>query len=721
MTEPILSSFSQPSIHLRPSGNEHANRERSATLPSSTLKPQRPKFFKRLSATSIHAKKGSSSSSTPSPDTDTSMDMPPRKSSLDSPPATPIPQYTRERSSSISSFEPVPLGNDTTSPTTVVSRPKHHSLPLRRRRRNTKSSRTSTASDLGTEDTSQKFCGDYPLANDKRNDDFHALFRSVPDNDALIEDYKCALQKEILLQGHIYVSQHHLCFKANIFGWVTNLVIAFSEITSIEKRMTAKIIPNGIQIATANAKHIFASFLSRDHAYDQMIKIWKMHHHHQQVKDDHSYHETVKNDDKDMMSSDGDSVYDTGSTISVNTSKHDQEPLIHINPPVSNPPSKPVVQPVKRSVVTNDKNADPVKPISNTIQPQSKTISANHHATNNDANNNNNNKWSAKVCPCRLKGEHYAHVALDECYDGTVEMMYRLLFDSDFIKGYLEKIQHCKDVSMGHWYHGIRMSSYKSKLPDVSHAHKAVKCYLKDERKYCKISSYVCVVTTTQVPDMPMGAVFAIKTRTCITRVGKSKVRLLVTYQAEFKQAGLMSSLIEKDVANFQLAHHAKLNQVLRSTDIVQELVNDQRLKSILNEQGEQTVLAQQSYGGHLLQMVLSLTRGLFCRIRSMDRSHVVLLCLALALFLNLIMAYRVHRISNHLHRMTAASPPSSLYPNHLNPTTTSAAPGHDLLWMQGAVQELRHRMNELKSEAFHQRHRLAPLLNDCQSSQYDH
>ncbi|KAI8147299.1 hypothetical protein BJV82DRAFT_595022 [Fennellomyces sp. T-0311] len=119
---------------------------------------------------------------------------------------------------------------------------------------------------------------DYPLASAKRNHDFHLLFRSVPELDPLIEVYKCALQKEILLQGHIYISEHHLCFNANIFGWVTNLVIAFSDITSIEKRMTAMIIPNGIQISTVHAKHIFASFMSRDMAFDQMYKIWQMHH-----------------------------------------------------------------------------------------------------------------------------------------------------------------------------------------------------------------------------------------------------------------------------------------------------------------------------------------------------------------------------------------------------------------------------------------------------------
>ena len=61
------------------------------------------------------------------------------------------------------------------------------------------------------------------IANAKRNQDFHALFRSVPEEDNLIEDFGCALQKEILLQGRIYISESYLCFNANIFGWVTNV------------------------------------------------------------------------------------------------------------------------------------------------------------------------------------------------------------------------------------------------------------------------------------------------------------------------------------------------------------------------------------------------------------------------------------------------------------------------------------------------------------------
>ncbi|KAI8084514.1 GRAM domain-containing protein [Halteromyces radiatus] len=111
--------------------------------------------------------------------------------------------------------------------------------------------------------------------SEKRNQEFHALFRSVPEDDALVEDYGCALQKEILVQGRLYISENHLCFNANIFGWVTNLVIAFADIVEIEKRSTAIFIPNAIQVSTLQSKHFFASFLSRDQAYDLIVDVWR--------------------------------------------------------------------------------------------------------------------------------------------------------------------------------------------------------------------------------------------------------------------------------------------------------------------------------------------------------------------------------------------------------------------------------------------------------------
>jgi len=48
------------------------------------------------------------------------------------------------------------------------------------------------------------------------------------------------------------------------------------RITQLEKKMTALIIPNAIQITTRQAKYTFASFLSRDTTYDVIYIIWRL-------------------------------------------------------------------------------------------------------------------------------------------------------------------------------------------------------------------------------------------------------------------------------------------------------------------------------------------------------------------------------------------------------------------------------------------------------------
>lgn len=118
----------------------------------------------------------------------------------------------------------------------------------------------------------------FAVASGKRNKDFHQLFRSVPEDDYLIEDYSAALQRDILLHGRLYVSEGHICFSSNILGWVTNLVIGFDEIVSMEKKNTAVIFPNAIVIQTLHARNIFASLVARDSTYELLIGIWKISH-----------------------------------------------------------------------------------------------------------------------------------------------------------------------------------------------------------------------------------------------------------------------------------------------------------------------------------------------------------------------------------------------------------------------------------------------------------
>ena len=118
----------------------------------------------------------------------------------------------------------------------------------------------------------------FAVASKKRNRDFHQLFRSVPEDDYLIEDYSCALQRDIILAGRIYISEGHICFSSNILGWVTTLIISFDEIVSVEKESTAMVFPNAIAIQTLHARQTFRSLLSREATYDLLIGIWKINH-----------------------------------------------------------------------------------------------------------------------------------------------------------------------------------------------------------------------------------------------------------------------------------------------------------------------------------------------------------------------------------------------------------------------------------------------------------
>lgn len=104
---------------------------------------------------------------------------------------------------------------------------------------------------------------------------FKKLFKEVPNDERLIVDYSCALQRDILLHGRLYVSQNYLCFYANIFRWETCLTIEWKDVTSITKEKTALVIPNAISVCTKKDKHFFASFTTRDKAFLMLFRVWQ--------------------------------------------------------------------------------------------------------------------------------------------------------------------------------------------------------------------------------------------------------------------------------------------------------------------------------------------------------------------------------------------------------------------------------------------------------------
>lgn len=104
---------------------------------------------------------------------------------------------------------------------------------------------------------------------------FNKLFgQQVGSDEHLINYFSCAFVSDILLQGHLYISDNFFSFYSNVFGFITKLVIPIATVSQITREKTAKFFPNAIALKLTNdGKHVFGSFLSREIAYQLMSSI----------------------------------------------------------------------------------------------------------------------------------------------------------------------------------------------------------------------------------------------------------------------------------------------------------------------------------------------------------------------------------------------------------------------------------------------------------------
>lgn len=109
-----------------------------------------------------------------------------------------------------------------------------------------------------------------------KSEEYRQLFRLPPD-EVLVQDFNCALQESFLLQGHMYLFGHSICFYSNLFGFETKRIIPFHEITAVRRAKAAAIFPTAIEIVAGGKKYFFTSFLSRDEAFKLINDGWLQH------------------------------------------------------------------------------------------------------------------------------------------------------------------------------------------------------------------------------------------------------------------------------------------------------------------------------------------------------------------------------------------------------------------------------------------------------------
>ncbi|EFA80382.1 GRAM domain-containing protein [Heterostelium album PN500] len=76
---------------------------------------------------------------------------------------------------------------------------------------------------------------------------------------------------QILLHGRLYLFSNYICFESKIFGIKTTEIIQIQNITSIAKKR----FPVAIEIVAQSQKFVFASFVSRDKTFHDLMNSWR--------------------------------------------------------------------------------------------------------------------------------------------------------------------------------------------------------------------------------------------------------------------------------------------------------------------------------------------------------------------------------------------------------------------------------------------------------------
>jgi len=387
----------------------------------------------------------------------------------------------------------------------------------------------------------------FAVATKKRNRDFHNLFKSVPDDDYLIEDYSCALQREILAHGRLYVSEGHLCFSSNILGWVTTLVMSFDEIVAVEKRSTALVFKNGLEISTLHTKHIFASFASRDTTYDLIIKIWKLGHPHLQsslngVKlEETGGDRTEKIETESIIASvagspsisasddesdDGEDIYDEDED---EDEGQDATQLTEA-PALEAPAEKAVTRKASGATVPPTEKQDDSAPTGTAADFPGPSA---HAPTD-----------------CGDAATHYEKILGDDIIAAPLGKVYNLLFGPAsvaWMSKWLAGDQKCTDLQMED-KRGLtediksRTFSYIKPLT-APIGPKQTKCIVTEQLENLDLEKAVNVVCSTQNPDVPSGNIFVVKTKYCLTWAENNATRVQVNCTIEWSGKSWLKGL----------------------------------------------------------------------------------------------------------------------------------------------------------------------------------
>lgn len=107
-----------------------------------------------------------------------------------------------------------------------------------------------------------------------RLEEFKMTFLNIPDDERLVVDYPCGLQKDVFIHGRLYLSKNYVCFYSKSYSSETSIILQWNDIVSITKDKS-KLVPNAILLSTQNDEFLLTTFGSSDKTYTMMLQLWK--------------------------------------------------------------------------------------------------------------------------------------------------------------------------------------------------------------------------------------------------------------------------------------------------------------------------------------------------------------------------------------------------------------------------------------------------------------
>ncbi|SGZ47166.1 CIC11C00000004620 [Sungouiella intermedia] len=394
-------------------------------------------------------------------------------------------------------------------------------------------------------------------ASKKKNREFHHAFRKIPHSEWLIDDFSCALSKDILVQGKMYLSKHYICFNSNILGWVTNITIPLREVIQIEKKSTAVVFPNGMVIRTLHQRYVFATFLSRDSTFNIITKVWQealL----EKVNDDTSRKARTRKAGRGRSNT---LDHDLTSAGNSDFSDHDVtlDPVDFSSPASINEkldgPSRRLSFKAKSKKNDNlgEESSDDLELLVSATESTTKDASPSSGDKDGESFNGFKNPGPKSHAPTKsnyTKDSNDVEIT-EATFNAPVGVIYDLLFGDDnstYIK-ILEglknfDIQQSKIVGISN-SNKQREYSYTKRLGG-SIGPKQTKCLITDTVKFCDFSKYVEIEQVTATPDVPSGNSFKVKTRIFLTWGPSNKTIMNVVSNIEWSAKSWIKGAIEK-------------------------------------------------------------------------------------------------------------------------------------------------------------------------------